>query len=215
MKFQLLSISVLVALLYSFTSSATSELVHDHNGEFLIPGQKYYILPFMRGNGGGVTMVQHNSPCPFYVGQENIEVDDGRPVTFHPVNSKQGFIGLSEDVNINFSVNTPCRYSTVWKLGYAEGAANNRYVMTGGSMGNPGQATVNNWFKIERWESTSESTVYKLVFCPSVCETCKVVCGDVGLFFEGDKDKKKRLLGLNGASFPVVFKKMDPEVEVQ
>jgi Trypsin and protease inhibitor len=214
MKFQLLSISLLVASFYSFTTgAATLESVYDNNGHALIPGQKYYILPFIRGHGGGVTMVQYNRLCPYYVGQVNIEVNNGRHVIFYPVNPEDETIRLSTDMNIDFSVGSPCRLSA-WNLGCAEGAANNRYVTTNGIIGNPGPETVNNWFKIEIWESTSEYTAYKLVFCPSVCETCKVVCGDVGLFLEGE-DQQKRLLGLNGDEFPVVFQKMDPEVEVQ
>nr|CAD1844343.1 unnamed protein product [Ananas comosus var. bracteatus] len=71
------------------------------------------------------------------------------------------------------------------------GAGGQRFVVTGGVLGNPGPDAVNNWFKIEKFRDIS----YKIVFCPSVCRSCKVVCGDVGVVGDGGK----RFLGLTDA----------------
>ncbi|KAF3339094.1 miraculin-like protein [Carex littledalei] len=201
MKFQLFSISLLVTLLFlSLTSNAaTLNSVKDTDGHALIPGNQYYILPVIRGHGGGLTMTQHNDQCPLYVAQENMEVEKGLPLIFHPANPKDKVVCLSTDINIEFEAMTICVMSLTWQLGNVEGGK--RYVITGGINGNPGKETVSNWFKIEKWGSED----YKLVFCPSVCETCKVVCGDVGVFYEDEK----RLLGLSGEPFPVMFKKID------
>jgi Trypsin and protease inhibitor len=202
MKFQLLSISLLVTLFFSFNSNAaTLGSVYDTDGHPLIPGQQYYILPVIRGRGGGLTMMPHNHLCPLYVSQENMEVNRGLPLIFRPANPKAKVICLSTDINVEFSAATTCVQPTAWRLGESEGTTNKRYVITGGVVGNPGRKTVSNWFKIEKWGNKD----YKLVFCPSVCKLCKVVCGDVGVLNEGGK----RFLGLSGHSFPVMFKKTD------
>ncbi|KAE8688342.1 putative Kunitz family trypsin and protease inhibitor protein [Hibiscus syriacus] len=44
-----------------------------------------------------------------------------------------------------------------------------------------GRETLNNRFKIERFEDD-----YKLAFCPGVCDTCRPVCGDLGVFIDDD-----------------------------
>ncbi|XP_078150186.1 kunitz trypsin inhibitor 5-like [Carex rostrata] len=204
MKFQLFSISLLVTFLFfSLTSNAdTLDSVKDTDGHALISGIQYYILPVIRGRGGGLTMTQHNNQtCPLYVAQESMEVENGLPLIFHPANPKDKAVCLSTDINIEFKAMTICVMSLTWKLGDVEGGK--RYVITGGINGNPEKETVSNWFKIEKWENHED--YYKLVFCPSVCHICKVVCGDVGVFYEGEK----RLLGLSGEPFPVMFKKID------
>ncbi|PWA88373.1 kunitz family trypsin and protease inhibitor protein [Artemisia annua] len=63
--------------------------------------------------------------------------------------------------------------SNVWMLDRYEG----ELIVTGnGKSGNPGPQTISNWFKIEKFDKD-----YKLVFCPTVCNFCKVVCGDIGV----------------------------------
>ncbi|KAJ4759603.1 Kunitz-type trypsin inhibitor [Rhynchospora pubera] len=204
MKFHLLSISLLVIpQFFSLASNAAaSDLVYDTDGHPLHPGKQYYILPVIRGHGGGLTMMpHHNHLCPLYVAQENMEVKRGLPLIFRPANSKDKVVHLSSDLNIEFAAVTTCVMTTAWRLGDVEAPTSKRYVITGGFIGNPGQETVSNWFKIEKLGNKE----YKLVFCPSVCKTCKVLCGDVEVLNEGGK----RLLGLGDESFPVMFKKKD------
>ena len=70
---------------------------------------------------------------------------------------------------------------------------------SGGVEGNPGPATLSNWFKIEKFGDD-----YKLVFCPTVCNFCKVVCKDVGIFI--DDDGLRRLALTDDQPFKVMFK---------
>ncbi|KAF3341922.1 Miraculin [Carex littledalei] len=201
MKFQLFSISLLVTLLF-FSLTSNAQIVSDTDGDILIATNRYYILPVIRGRGGGLAITQHNDQlCPYYVAQKNNELEKGLPLIFHPKNSKELAVRLSTDINIEFEAITTCIMSLTWQLGDVEGGK--RYVTTGGVNGNPGKETLSNWFKIEKWEN--EDNYYKLVFCPTVCDTCRPVCGDLGVFYEGEK----RLLGLNGGPFPVMFKKAD------
>ena len=75
---------------------------------------------------------------------------------------------------------------------------NQWFVTACGVAGNPGQATVDNWFKIEKYQDD-----YKIVFCPAVCNFCKVMCRDVGVFVQ---DGMRRLV-LSDVPLKVMFKK--------
>lgn len=69
--------------------------------------------------------------------------------------------------------------------------------MVGGVEGNPGRETLDNWFKIEKTDDG-----YKFVFCPTVCNFCKVICRDVGIFLDGNG---MRRLALSDVPFSVIF----------
>ena len=86
----------------------------------------------------------------------------------------------------------------MWKLGYDE-STGIRYITTGGVEGNPGRETLSNWFKIEK-----HGDDYKLLFCPTVCNFCKVICRDVGVYIQ---DGFRRLVLTTAEPFRVMFKK--------
>ncbi|CAL9161879.1 unnamed protein product [Musa hybrid cultivar] len=194
---------LLPIFLYALSAEATIfASVRDTDRRSLRPGHEYYVLPLIRGHGGGLSLAtRSNDTCPLAVAQESSEVSDGLPLTFSPVTPKDKYVKMSTDLNVWFAAETICVQSTVWRLGDAE-ATGRRYVVTGGLKGDPGLATVSNWFKIERYGESD----YKLVHCPSVCRFCKVVCGDVGVFVEDGK----RWLGLSDEPFPVMFKNAHP-----
>ncbi|XP_010683193.2 kunitz trypsin inhibitor 5 [Beta vulgaris subsp. vulgaris] len=185
------------------TSTADTTAVLDINGRPLQAGCNYYILPVIRGRGGGLTMTSKNATelCPLYVAQEDHEVSNGLPLKFYPVNPKDKRISLSSDLNFVFDAATTCVQSTGWSL-TIEMETGRRYVGTGGEIGNPGVETVDNWFKIEK--DGSGKYYYKIVYCPGVCNFCKVMCGDVGVFIEKDG---RRLLGFSDQPLLVMFKK--------
>ncbi|KAM0938771.1 putative proteinase inhibitor I3, Kunitz legume, kunitz inhibitor STI-like superfamily [Dioscorea sansibarensis] len=199
-----LSIIILfLSLSFSTLTSITTggnDTILDIAGDKLRPGTKYNILPVFRGRGGGLSLARLNdsSSCHLAVVQELSEVNAGLPLTFNPVNANEKTVKLSADVNVEFTAT-----AAVWKLGdVAEECGNRRYVVSGGVRGKPGLETVSNWFRIERGESGGD---YKLVFCPHVCEYCKVLCGDLGVFVDGGR----RWLVFGGDFFPVMFKKFD------
>lgn len=185
----------------SGTALAAPDPVLDITGEKLRTGTEYYILPVIRGRGGGLTLVSRkaNKGCSPVVAQEQDELRNGLPLTFSPVNIKKGIIRVSTDHNFNFSsALTLCVQSSVWKLDSYDESIGQWFVTTGGILGSPGRVTTGNWFKIEKYQDD-----YKLVFCPSVCNFCKVVCRDVGIFV----DKGERRLALSDVPFKVMFKK--------
>ncbi|KAG8378603.1 hypothetical protein BUALT_Bualt07G0002700 [Buddleja alternifolia] len=174
--------------------------VLDIAGNELRAGTDYYILPVIRGRGGGLTLDSiGNRTCPLDVVQEQLEVENGLPLTFNPVNSTEDIVRVSTDQNIIFSASSICVQTTVWTL-YFDESIGRYFVTTGGVAGNPGRETIRTWFKIEEYEGH-----YRFVYCPSVCDTCRVVCGEVVIFLQ---DGKRRLsLSLTDVPFMVMFRK--------
>lgn len=140
--------------------------------------------------------------CPLDVIQDRLEVSKGLPVKFKPAaNSKNGVIGVSTDLNIKFSAaKTSCLQSNVWRLLKSTNAKKQWSITTDGVEGNPGFDTVNNWFKIDKFDDD-----YNLAFCPKVCR-CGGFCRNISIYYE---DNGTRSLALNGdVPFKVQFKKV-------
>ncbi|KAL3342648.1 hypothetical protein AABB24_026599 [Solanum stoloniferum] len=186
----------------SFLSSAAESPpeVVDIDGKILRTGVDYYILPVVRGRGGGLTMDSIGDKiCPLdAVVQEHHEIDQGLPLTFTPVNPKKGVIRESTDLNIIFSANSICVQTTQWKLDDFDETTGQYFITLGGTQGNPGRETISNWFKIEKFDRD-----YKLLYCPTVCDFCKVICRDIGIFIQDGV----RRLALSDVPFKVMFKK--------
>ncbi|XP_057804126.1 LOW QUALITY PROTEIN: kunitz trypsin inhibitor 5-like [Salvia miltiorrhiza] len=190
---------ILLSILIS-TATAAPPPVLDIEGKQLRAGADYYILPVVRGRGGGLTLAAtRNETCPLDVVQERLEVKNGLPLSFRPTNGKKGVVRLSTDHNIKFSAASICVQSTVWKLHFDE-SIQKYTITTGGVEGNPGGQTLSNWFKIEKYDDD-----YKLVFCPTVCNYCKVICKDVGILVE--EDGLRRLTLTDTAPFKLFFKR--------
>ncbi|CAK9185561.1 unnamed protein product [Ilex paraguariensis] len=139
----------------------------------------YYIeWPLFRPTTGATLFRAGNETCPLDVAPVPL---NGIPARISPVNSDDGVIRESTDLNIKFVFVPPCAQSAVWKVQYDE-ESEEYFVRVGGVEGNPGCDTITNWFKIEKL-----GDYYKLVFCPSVCNNhyCNVICKDVGLDSEG------------------------------
>ncbi|KAJ4828764.1 hypothetical protein Tsubulata_035420 [Turnera subulata] len=180
------------------------EVVRDLNGGKLRAGIDYYILPAVRGGGGGgLTMGSRGEQtCPPDVVQDRHEVSKGLPLTLTPLNSsKKGHVvRVSTDLNIKFSAASACvDQSNVWNLDNYDGFIKQWFVTTSGEQGNPGARTVSSWFKIEK-----NGDDYSLRFCPTVCDYCRVLCRDIGIFVD---ETGVRRLALSDVPFKVMFKK--------
>ncbi|XP_027358810.1 kunitz trypsin inhibitor 2-like [Abrus precatorius] len=204
MKTSIFAFSIIFFLftieLFICITAAAPEPVLDISGQELRTGVKYYILPVIRGKGGGLTVASTgNNTCPLFVLQEKLEVLNGTPVTFTPWNAKDGIILTSTDLNIKSHVTTTtCAQPPVWKL--LKVLTGVWFLSTGGVEGNPGVDTIVNWFKIEKAEKD-----YVLSFCPSVCK-CQTLCRELGLFVD-DSGNKHLALSDKVPSFRVKFKK--------
>ncbi|KAI4351997.1 hypothetical protein L6164_006290 [Bauhinia variegata] len=184
-------------------TAAAPEPVLDISGQKLRTGVNYYILPVIRGRGGGLLLANSgNNTCPLYVVQETKETFSGQPVTFSPYDAKNGVIFTSSDLNIKSFVTetTSCDQSTVWKL--LKVLTGVWFLSSGGVEGNSGAQpeTIVNWFKIEKAEKD-----YELSFCPSVCK-CQTLCRSLGIYI-GDDGKRHLALSDKVSPFRVMFKR--------
>ncbi|KAK1425476.1 hypothetical protein QVD17_20828 [Tagetes erecta] len=189
-------LSILLSSFYTTSTQSPQTITtmpFDTDGDEVQPGLKYYIAPLQSNDsGGGLYLATRDGFCPPFVYQETTQLAKGLPLRFLPLDKERNAINLSSDLNIVFNAATICVQSTVWKLSTSVGgggsienmvAGRRYYVRSGGVVGRPGVGTVSNWFRIEK----SGEIGYKIVFCPSVCSSCKVVCGDVGVYEEHGK----------------------------
>ncbi|MBA0814181.1 hypothetical protein Gohar_020024 [Gossypium harknessii] len=193
-----LFLAITSLVLGSTIASDEFDPVLDISGQELRTGIDYYILPVVRGRGGGLTLASTgNETCPLDVVQVQQEVSNGLPLTFSPVNVTQGVVRVSTDLNIKFSAASICVQTTLWTLHFDESVQ--KYVVTtGGVEGNPGRETLSNWFKIQKFEDD-----YRLVYCPTVCNFCRPVCGALGVFMDGGT----RRLAISDEPLKVMFKR--------
>lgn len=185
------------SLLCAAADGAAAAVV-DIDGNPVQAGVDYYMLPVIRGRGGGLTL--GNNTCPLDVVQEPLEVDNGLPLRFRPSISNEGVVRVSADQNIIFSAASICVQSTVWTLRFDE-PTQKYLISTGGVEGNPGRGTVSNWFRLDEYEND-----YKLVYCPSVCDTCRVICGEIGVSVQNGS--RSLVLNADGdAPFKIMLRK--------
>ncbi|MED6143223.1 hypothetical protein PIB30_004311 [Stylosanthes scabra] len=166
--------------------------VLDTNNNTVQAGKDYYIRPVPTsvsticrrppcplGSGFALNSTTPNKTCPLNV---VVARGTGQAVTFTPVSSTNNNqdITTNSDLNIKFDVKSNCPESTVWRL-VSDASSGQRIVTTGGVIGNPGKDTVNNWFMIQK-----DDDDYNIYFCPRVCETCKPVCGNIGVFIDSN-----------------------------
>ncbi|KAL3007388.1 hypothetical protein AAZX31_08G330500 [Glycine max] len=188
----------LVCAFTSYLPSATADTIFDINGDFVRNGGTYYILPVIRGDGGGIEFAATgNETCPLTVVQSPLEVSKGLPLIisspFEILSIQEGLI-----LNIGFTFVPPCalipsEWTTV--KGLPEGLA---VKLTGYENKVPG------WFKIER--VSLEFNDYKLVFCATEDSTCV----DIGVYIDGEGNRRL-VVTENNDPLLVHFKKVEVE----
>ncbi|CAA7029510.1 unnamed protein product [Microthlaspi erraticum] len=168
---------------------ATDPPVKDMYNNPLIVGIRYFVLPLTPG-GGGLTYIEtQNTTCPGTVVQDQNEASRGIPVKFWP-SVQSTTVNVSTDLNVQFPD------YTIWRL---DSFGTDQYLVSiCGVRGNPGRETVSNWFKIEKFQFN-----YKIRFCPTVCDECRVMWRDIGVFVKDGK----RILALSDVPLMVLFQK--------
>nr|ABG47463.1 vegetative storage protein [Litchi chinensis] len=188
MKSSLLTLTFLVVFLSFLPNSllGASEPLYDINGDEVITGTEYYIVSAIRGGGGGGLNLfsGRNERCPMDVFQHRSDLQRGSPMMFFPVNyngEKGAVVRASTDMNIQFNVQPDAcsQHSTVWKVDNYDEKGGAWFITTNGVIGNPGSKTIHNWFKFEK--VGTDLNAYKIVHCPSVCDSCVTLCSDVGI----------------------------------
>nr|DAD31166.1 TPA_asm: hypothetical protein HUJ06_010017 [Nelumbo nucifera] len=204
-----------------------AQAVLDTDGNQLQVEREYYIVSAIRGGGGGGVTIgkrESSSSRTPTVRQHSYDMNLGSPVTFTPasnsaeemliweefdgvqylkeMSSEENRIEEQVDLNIGFS-----GLKRVWQVeeansetSSASSSQTTRYVTLKGQPGHPGSSTVRNWFKIERISRSNPE--YRITYCPSVCESCHVECGNVGI----TEENRKRWLSVSQLrEFPFVF----------
>ncbi|XP_024991145.1 kunitz trypsin inhibitor 1-like [Cynara cardunculus var. scolymus] len=100
--------------------STSSDLIYDSAGNKLLKGLPYYILPLLRGTGGGLTLSQTTkNTCPLNITQEPFEVNNGVPFIFTPIILDEQFVRGSYPTSIEADVQkdqNPCHGSNIWTV---------------------------------------------------------------------------------------------------
>ncbi|KAL8218282.1 hypothetical protein R6Q57_021655 [Mikania cordata] len=97
--------------------SGSSTGIYDSSCNKLLRGIPYYILPLLRGSGGGLTVSQTTKKaCPLNVTQEAFEVNHGVPFIFNPIILDEQFIRGAYPISIEADVINPCSGSKIWKV---------------------------------------------------------------------------------------------------
>ncbi|KAJ4969403.1 hypothetical protein NE237_016104 [Protea cynaroides] len=206
--------------------------VVDTDGNELQAGTPYYIVSAIRGGvGGGVSVDRrHSSSSQGHqiptVKQSSYDRNMGTPVMFSPASSQHPELQLQQTKNsaagVRFLTETEVEGKTtiresmdmnfgfsgmdnrVWQVedrnDQSSGSSNRRYVTLNGKPGNPGESTIRNWFRIERM--SEHNPIYRIAYCPNVCESCHVECGRVGI----NRKNGNRWLSISeNGEFPFVF----------
>ncbi|KAK9199167.1 hypothetical protein WN944_014355 [Citrus x changshan-huyou] len=160
----------------------------------------YYLVSAIRGaGGGGLTLFRgRNELCPLDVVQLSSDLQKGTRLRFATYDNTS-IINEEVDLNVRFSTETRCNEPTVWRVDSYDASRGKWFISTGGVEGNPGAQTLKNWFKFER--IGRDRATYKIVHCPSVCESCVSLCNDVGV----SNDHARRLALTNGLALAVVL----------
>ncbi|KAI3868333.1 hypothetical protein MKX03_000244 [Papaver bracteatum] len=200
-------ISLAISVQFSAISAAP-EAVLDSDDKPLQKGLNYSIIPLNVGGGLVLGLKLNGTECPRQVVQSQREVSNGQPLTFTSVDPKARVILTETDLNIKYSgAASICpRYSKVWKLASFDESVRRWFIETNGVAGNPGRQTIDNWFKIVKSNGVNKRS-YKFVFCPTVCNVCKVLCKDVGVYRGADGVRRFALVNDGEEPISMFFRK--------
>ena len=194
MKPALLTLSFLL-FAFPLAFSNDAQQVLDDEGNPVVPGTEYFIVPIILGPPypGAVTIGNSgsNPTCPATV-EVNSNLPYGIPVKFSIPEESNSEILTDTPVEIEFTKKPDCIESSKWRV---FGGSVRAYVGIGGPQDHPGTQNI-----IGRFSITKSSPGYSFEFCRSP------VCANVGRYF---LDGPQSLLVLTGekGSFQFVLKK--------
>ncbi|KAI3854457.1 hypothetical protein MKW92_010082 [Papaver armeniacum] len=189
---------------FSSVSYTHQEPVRDFMEREVRAGVKYYVVPvlFVRGAFGGCALTlsrqMNGTQCPSQVVEVPVDTMRGLPVTFTHVHGNGRVIRLSTDLHIEVSAKSACKKSSmVWRLADYVEPERRWFIEMGGAKGNlDTNQTIRARFKIEKfvYDGDGYRNGHKLVYCPDVCETCKAICMDIGIYSGTDGIRRLALV---------------------
>ncbi|XP_074288046.1 chymotrypsin inhibitor 3-like [Silene latifolia] len=184
-----LFLASITLVLLSILPVSSADRALDSDGDPIINGREYYIIPI--SGTSGLTYTQKHFQCPLYITKEKTENSPGTPVKISVTINIRTVIYLDEPIGLAFKSPTPCDDSPEWKQTWVTWDQN-VYITTGGVRTVPDSLP----FFITETDMSSDF-IYALKF--SVSDS-KEVRFNVGLHENG-------LLGLTEYPILVKFKK--------
>ncbi|KAJ0552819.1 putative proteinase inhibitor I3, Kunitz legume, kunitz inhibitor STI-like superfamily [Helianthus annuus] len=197
----LVSLNLFIFITTHSLLSTASDVIYDSTGNKLLKGVPYYILPLLRGTGGGLTLSRASKDaCPLDVTQEPFDLSNGVPFTINPILFDQNNIRVAYPISIEADVADPCRGSNILKVVTSEDVV--KTVTAGGQFDTPESC-----FQLVENDMMPGLRSYQIQYCPSKCGSntgtgTDVICYNVGIISNSDG---KRFVGLTDVMFPVVF----------
>nr|ACU19069.1 unknown [Glycine max] len=190
-----------IFLLCAFTSylpSATAQDVLDVDGDPIRNGFIYYVLPAIRGNGGGIERAAlGKDTCPITVVQSPNPNSKGLEIKFESAYPAY-YINETLILQIKFSYPQQCERKNPWWAIFKDIFEGPPAIKLFGFHG-----TELGWFKIQKASKSRDFNDYKLVFC----QYDETWCLDVGIYV--DRQGNRRLvLAVTGEPFLVHFHKI-------
>ncbi|KAK9757121.1 hypothetical protein RND81_01G141500 [Saponaria officinalis] len=113
----LLFLASITLVLLSILSVSTADLVVDIDGDPIVNGRNYYIIPITTTTStSGLTYTQKQEQCPLYITKEKTENSPGIPVTISSL-ARTLFISTDKGVSLRFKgFSTPCLKLQRWGI---------------------------------------------------------------------------------------------------
>ncbi|KAI3734688.1 hypothetical protein L6452_14163 [Arctium lappa] len=195
----LLTLFIIITTTFSHLS-ATVDVIYDSAGNKLLNGIPYYILPLLRGTGGGLTLssnINNNNTCPLALTQEPFELSYGVPFIITPIVFDEDFIRESYPVSIKADiVADPCQGSKIWKVATGDVVG----VTLGGVLNTPESC-----FQVVEDDMMPGLRSYQIQHCPFKCglnSSTSFSCYNIGVVSGAGG---KGFLAPTDVIFPVVF----------
>ncbi|MFS7960249.1 putative proteinase inhibitor I3, Kunitz legume, kunitz inhibitor STI-like superfamily [Helianthus anomalus] len=186
--------------------ATAADVIYDSVGNKLLKGVPYYIMPLLRGTGGGLTLTRATKDaCPLDVTQEPFELSYGVPFTITPIIFDENYVREAYPVSIETNVADPCQGSKILKLSTLDNiaaATTAKTITIGGQLNAPESC-----FQLVEDDMMPGMRSYQIQLCPFKCgsnttTSTDITCYNIGLVSNPDG---KRFLAPTDAIYPVVF----------
>ncbi|KAH9717476.1 Kunitz trypsin inhibitor 5 [Citrus sinensis] len=165
-----LSFLILALATKAQLGTSESEPILDVYGNKVESNLEYKLLEVKNGTSGGFSIHGGtNGECPLDVVQLSSPTERDHYVRLLPFDNST-VVRESTDLNL---------IEPVWTVGNYNASLGKWFLTTGGIVGHPGAKTLLNWFKLKK----VSVSIYNLVHCPSVCDSCVKLCNKVGIFY--------------------------------
>ncbi|CAA7043116.1 unnamed protein product [Microthlaspi erraticum] len=202
MKSMFYLLLALTAVLAATASDFKPDPILDTDGNTVVGGHSYYLIPAVPGKGGGLGLAgRGDKKCPLDIVQESSEENNGIPVRFSDWWSNIGYVPQTEILRVEMDVgDTACCRQTYWKYDSDFDKERKQLFVIAAPKDRSSSST---------YHLKKSGDGYKFVWCPSIdCagKLCSEECDVLGIFVD---EKGVRRLVASSEPHLVKFKKAD------